>query len=422
MKNGSVTQAGFAHRETPVVVLNGQLGALAIMRSLGPLGIPLYVVSNNYSDPAMRSRYCRERFALRFEEERPEPYLELLLALGKRLGGRSILIPTSDVTAQFVADHADVLRPHFRFQENSSELVSRLSSKREMFQLALNHRVPTPHTVFPRNLEDVLAYAQTGTFPIMLKGIHGSRLQARAHKPMVIVNSPDELLDAYRRMEDPLSPNLMIQELIPGADDQVYIFNGYFNDRSECLVGFTGFKVRQYPVHIGCASLGECRQVDEVARLTVDFMRAIGYRGILDIGYRLDPRDGSYKVLDINPRVGQAFRLFVAENDHDVVKALYLDFTGQEQPPVVAREGRRWAIEDFDLVSSLKYYQEGSLGAQAWARSFRGLEEVAWFNWHDPAPVLEMFNRLARQFGSWAAKRLTRQGPHRSSASQGAVA
>ena len=109
---------------------------------------------------------------------------------------------------------------------------------------------------------------------------------------MEIVDTPRALIDAYRRLEDPEAPNLMIQELIPGADDQVYIFNGYFNAQSDCLVGFTGYKVRQFPVHVGCASLGECRWVETVAATTVNFMKAIGYRGILDIGYRLDPRDG----------------------------------------------------------------------------------------------------------------------------------
>ena len=47
-------------------------------------------------------------------------------------------------------------------------------------------------------------------------------------------------------------------------------------------------------------------------RTTCDFMQAIGYHGILDIGYRRDQRDGSYKVLDVNPRIGCTFRLFAA--------------------------------------------------------------------------------------------------------------
>jgi D-aspartate ligase len=400
---GSVS---FGRTETPVVVVNCQLAALAIMRSLGPLGVPLYGVSGERSAPAMRSRYCRERFVVEFSEERPEAFLRGLLDVARRVGRKAILIPTSDETAQFVADHADALRDDFVFQDNPAATIRQLASKREMFELATMHGVPTPDTRFPKQLEDVLGYAERGPFPVMLKGIYGNRLQARGRKKMEMAHSREELLDAYRRMEDPEAPNLMIQEYIPGGDDQVYIFNGYFNRQSDCLVGFTGFKIRQFPVHVGCASLGECRWVEPVARTTVDFMKAIGYQGILDIGYRLDPRDGRYKVLDINPRVGQAFRLFVAENDHDVVKALYLDLTDQSQPPVVRREGRRWVIEDFDLISSLHYYQEGTLHLGQWLRSFKGVEELAWFSWRDPFPFLGMVGRFTKTFVIWLSKRL----------------
>lgn len=411
----------FARSDTPVVVVNGQLGALAIMRSLGPLGVPLYCVSDEPTAPAMRSRYCRERFVMKFDEDHPEPYLRGLLEIGRRIGRRAILIATSDETTQFVADNAEALREHFVFQENSPTTIRQLASKREMFGLATKHGVPTPDTRFPQRLEDVLAYGKDGSFPVMLKGIYGNRLQLRTRKKMQVVETPRALIEAYQEMEDPQSPNLMIQELIPGGDDQVYIFNGYFDRNSDCLAAFTGYKIRQFPVHIGCASLGECRWVETVAQTTIDFMKAIGYQGILDIGYRLDPRDGKYKVLDINPRVGQAFRLFVAENDHDVVKALYLDLTGQEQPPVVPREGRRWLIEDFDVISSIDYYREGTLGVAEWLRSFKGVEEGAWFSWRDPAPLLELTRRLSKVFGGWAGRRLPRPRRRQSAAQQPAV-
>jgi D-aspartate ligase len=390
--------------DIPVVVAVGQLGALAIMRSLGAWGVPLYGVDGNADAPALRSRYCRERVVLSFDEHAPEAYLAGLLALGRRIGRRSILIPTSDETTQFVADNRDALREHFLFQDNPPELIRSLASKREMFDLATRYSVPTPHTVFPRCVQDVERYVATGRFPVMLKGIYGNRLERRTLKKMVIAQSADELLAAYREMEDPDDPNLMLQEYIPGGDDQVYIFNGYFNAQSDCLVGFTGHKIRQFPIHVGCASLGECRWNETVATLTTGFMKAIGYKGILDIGYRLDPRDGQYKVLDINPRVGQAFRLFVAENDHDVARAMYLDFTSQPQPPVVRREGRRWMIEDYDLISSLHYYQEGSLKPLQWVRSFAGVEERAWFSWSDPAPFLVMLKRLARRAVRWTTR------------------
>ena len=382
---------------TPVVVVNCQLGALAIMRSLGPFGIRLIGVDADPGAPGLRSRFCHERHVLKFEEDNPGPYLEGLLAIGRGIGRRAILIATSDETTQFVADHAAALREHFVFQDNSPDLVRALASKKEMFELAMRCNIPTPDTKFPQCFRDVEMYAERGRFPVMVKGIYGNRLQLRTKKKMVIVQTREELFEAYRELEDPEQPNLMLQEYIPGGDDQVYIFNGYFNRESDCLVGFTGHKIRQYPVHVGCASLGECRWNETVAKQTTDFMKAVGYQGILDIGYRLDARDGKYKVLDINPRLGQAFRLFVAENNHDVARALYLDLTGQAQPPVIRREGRRWMIEDFDIISSLHYYQEGSLGFLEWFRSFKGVEEAAWFSWQDPVPYFLMLRLLGRR-------------------------
>ena len=406
------------HTDTPLVVVSSRLAGLAIMRSLGPLGVPLYGVDGDPNAPALRSRYCRERFVLPFDEDRPQPYVDGLMAIGKKLARRSILIPTSDETTQLIADHADTLREHFMFQDNSPALVRQLASKREMFGLAVRHDIPTPETVFPQSIADVHRYIERGAFPVMLKGIFGNRLELRTRKKMVIVDTPDELIAAYKAMEDPEQPNLMLQEYIPGGDDQVYIFNGYFDRSSNCLLGFTGYKVRQFPVHVGCASLGECRWIKEVADLTTRFMKAVGYQGILDIGYRLDARDGRYKVLDINPRIGQAFRLFVAKNNHDVIRSLYLDFTGQPQPPAEHREGRRWLIEDFDLISSYHYYKEGTLDFGGWVRSFRGVEEGAWFSWRDPAPMTLMVRSLAKRVSGRVKKRV---GPLAKQAVRGVI-
>ena len=272
-----------------------------------------------------------------------------------------------------------------------------------MFELAIRHDANTK-TVFPKCIQDVLKYAETGPFPMMLKGIYGNRLQLRTNTKMTVVHSAQELLERYRALEDPDDPNLMLQEYIAGGDDQVYIFNGYFNRQSECLVGFTGHKIRQFPVHVGCASLGENRWNATVARTTTEFMKAVGYQGILDIGYRLDPKDGQYKVLDINPRVGQAFRLFVAENQHDVVRALCLT---TRTVAATRRLPRGSTMADRRLRPHLlyHYWKEGTLGPIQWFRSFAGVEEGAWFAWNDLAPFLLMLKRLGSRAYHWLFRR-----------------
>lgn len=389
---------------TPVVIINCLLGSLAIMRSLGSLGIPLYGIDTDQWAPGVLSKYCRKHYLAGYDETQPAVFLRHLRSLGQDLGQPALLIPTSDETALFVATYAEELSEHFIFPNNHPALIEQLMSKKEMYELALRHHIPTPKTVFPKNLDDVEAYMETATFPVMLKGVFGNRLQARNHKKMVIVRSKEELLERYTIMEDPARPNLMLQEYIPGGDDQIHIFNGYFNARSDCMAAFTGYKIRQFPVHTGCASLGECRWNEDVAMLTTQFMKAIAYRGVLDIGYRLDPRDGQYKVLDINPRVGQAFRLFVDESGMDVVRALYLDLTDQPLPPVTPREGRRWVIEDFDVISTYHYFREGSLSLGEWFRSFRRVEEGAWWSWKDPVPFFVMLAGFARKTLTWVFK------------------
>ena len=190
----------------------------------------------------------------------------------------------------------------------------------------------------------------------------------------------------------------MLQEYIPGGDDTVWMFNGYFDTHSDCLVGFTGKKIRQCPIHTGSTSLGICLRNTAVEETTRCFMKAIGYRGVLDIGYRYDARDGRYKVLDANPRIGATFRLFVGENGMDVARALYLDLTNQEVIPSPAKEGRKWIVEDLDLVSSYRYFREGKLSVSEWIRSFRGIEEAAFISTDDPFPVSAMLVSRSAEF------------------------
>jgi predicted ATP-grasp superfamily ATP-dependent carboligase len=124
--------------------------------------------------------------------------------------------------------------------------------------------------------------------------------------------------------------------------------------------------------------------------LTRRFMRAIGYRGVLDIGYRYDARDGQYKVLDVNPRIGATFRLFVAPSGLDVARALYLDMTGQPIPPAEHPDGRKWIVEDCDVVSCVRYAIDGKLRFGQWLKSLRGIDEGALWATDDPWPFVGM--------------------------------
>ena len=99
-------------------------------------------------------------------------------------------------------------------------------------------------------------------------------------------------------------------------------------------MAFTGKKLRSHPAFAGVTTLGVSVLNELLRRQTEMLLKAIAYSGIMDIDYRLDKRDGRYKLLDFNPRIGANFRMFEDRAGMDVVRALHLDLTGRSVRPL----------------------------------------------------------------------------------------
>jgi predicted ATP-grasp superfamily ATP-dependent carboligase len=395
----------FKDRSVPVVVLAASHhGSLAIARTLGRLGVEMYCIDGVPSAPSLSSRYWREKFIWNLGTAPREATAHFLLEVARKIGKRSILLHTADESAILIADYAEILRESYIFPQIAPQMVRALSSKKEMYFTAKKYGVPTPETCCPRSRNEVEEYVGYATFPVMLKGVHNEILMQRTGWRVYLTRTKEELLDLFDRYNDPLAPTFILQEYIPGGEDSIWMYNGYFNEDSESLFGITGKKLRQTPPYVGSTSLGICVRNDTVDKITRRFMKSIGYRGILDIGYRYDSRDGQYKVLDINPRIGSTFRLFTASNGLDVARVEYLDLTGQWVPTGQILEGRKWLVEGGDIFSCLEYCRDKKLTFGQWLKSYLGVKEVAWFSLIDPLPFLKSVQRFAPE----VARRLIR--------------
>ena len=376
------------HVATPVVVFRTETYcALGAFRSLGRLGVKVYGIDQDPGAYGLRSRYCAGRFLWDFDTSDPDASIDFLKQVARTIGGRPVLLPTFDTRSLLVADHAQELAEHFVFPTPPAGAARRLYSKREMYQICRESRVPTPETRFPTTLaelEDAMAGLR---FPMVLKGIDGDRLMRRTGGVrMTIAERSEDLRAAFARLDEPGYPNLILQEFIPGDDDQLRMMAGYFDERSQCRFAITARKLRQLPLRGGITALGVCDPCEPVVESTQRIVRAVSYRGILDVDFRYDPRDGLHKLLDVNPRPGAHFRLFADRNGFDVVRALYLDMTKQALPPVEPRWGRRFVVENVDLYSSLGLWREGRLTLSGWLKSYRGVAETAYVSWDDPVP------------------------------------
>jgi predicted ATP-grasp superfamily ATP-dependent carboligase len=123
-------------------------------------------------------------------------------------------------------------------------------------------------------------------------------------------------------------------------------------------------------------------------------LRRLGYRGIADLDLRLDDRDGQYKLLDFNPRLGAQFRLFTGPGGLDIVRAAYLDLTGQPVTGADPVNGRSFMVESYDPLTAISYWRRGELSLRAWLATTRTVDETAWFARDDMRPFELMCLRM----------------------------
>ncbi len=380
-----------------VVLKLEHYGSLGITRSLGKLGINICGVDDKKISPASLSKYCKNNFVWNFDKKNEFDSIEFLTQLSLKIGKPSILIPTTDETALFISKNSDKLKNNFLFPVMPFELTQKLCSKKEMYYLALKYGMPIPHSFFPNSIDDVLSFSEVTSYPVFLKGIDGGKLEEKTGKKMILVNNKSQLIEFFKKSNSHEENNLMFQEYIPNTKNHMWIFNGYFDSSSACLAAFTGRKLRQNPIYTGMTSLGICKWNEELINLSNKFLNEIGFQGPVDIDFVFDKRDGKYKILDVNPRIGASFRLFVGANGIDTARAMYLDMTGQSVFLSKPLEERKWIVEDKDLLSSYFYFKDKKLKLKDWISSFKGIKEAGYFDLNDMMPSIFVWgNHLKR--------------------------
>jgi D-aspartate ligase len=403
-RNGSES-AGVADTDVPALLLKiGQYplhsGGVAVIRTLGRLGVPVYAITEDRLTPSAASRYCAGSFVWRVTGHEESGYLAgRLREVGERLGRRAVVVPVDDEAAVLVAEHADELSEHFIFPRIDPGLPRALASKQRLHELCRRHDVPSPVSVYPATDKELAEFAATATFPVVVKNAEPwTRRRAPVVSHTTVMQTAGELLGAASSGNGS-SPGVIVQEYIPRDQAQDWIVHLYCDASSNCLVLFTGVKVRSWPPHHGATACAYTVANPELAQIAERFCKAIGFRGIADLDWRLDLRDGKYKLVDFNPRVGNQFRLFETEQGIDVVRALHLDLTGRAVPAGAAPTGRRIVVEHIDMLARFAYRHGSGYPATA-APPPVTATELAWLAKDDPLPFLAMWPRLAKPLAS----------------------
>ena len=386
-------------------------GGVGAIRTLGRLGVPVYATVEDRLTPAALSRYCAGTFRWRTTgREDPADLVSGLAGIGRQIGRRAVGVPVDDEAAVLLAEHRDELSEYFLFPWPADPgLVRKLASKHELSALGQEHGFPVPAWAFAASAAEVAAFAASATFPVVVKNAAPwVRRRAPAVAHTTVVGSVAELIEVASSTRE--APALLLQEYIPHQAAEDWIVHLYCDAESNCRALFTGVKTGSWPPNTGATASGIAVPNPALAHLVERFCKAVGFHGVADLDVRFDRRDQQYKLVDFNPRMGNQFRLFETPAGIDVIRAQYLDLTGEPVPPGDQIDGRRIVVEHIHPLSRLGERGSGYRTPNAPRQATE--TELAWLAPDDPLPFLAMVPRSASPAMSYLTGRLVRRRKH----------
>jgi predicted ATP-grasp superfamily ATP-dependent carboligase len=363
------------------LVLGADYRGLGVVRSLGRRGIPVWVLTQPGETLAAHSRYARRSLRLPAE---PDARADALLALGDEIGGWA-LVPTTDEDAALVARNRERLAERFTLTSPGWESLRWAYDKRWTYRLGEVCGIACPWTAQPRDREELASLDVP--FPAILKPAVKTDFNRLTAAKAWRVDDRRELLERYDEACGLVAADvLLVQELVPGDGGQ-YSHAALCRD-GEPLASITARRTRQYPADFGRASTF-VETIDDPA--TAEQAEAVFAQmqltGLAEVEFKRDERDGSLKLLDINPRVWGWHTLGAAAGV-DFPYLLWQLVSGEHVPRVHARAGVRWLRLSTDLPTAVTEVAHRRMSAAAYLRSLHGPRESAIRSRDDPVPGL----------------------------------
>jgi predicted ATP-grasp superfamily ATP-dependent carboligase len=334
------------------------------------------------SDPVRFSRYCHAFVDVGTGEGVQQGYLEWL----ERAPAGAVILPCADDGLELVARHRTRLEElgHRPIEADDDVLLAMLDKDRT-YALADQAGIDRPRTATVRGPEE--AEAVELELPYALKPLHSHLFARHFREKLLMVHDRAELRETLQRTRA-LGLDMLITEVVPGGDDQYHSYYSYLDSDGEPLFHFTKRKFRQFPVRFGLSCYQMSDWHPEAAELGLRFFQKIGLRGVGNVEFKRDARDGRLKLIECNHRFTAANEL-VRLAGIDLPLLAYRRLTGRGSPErLTYRVGvRMWhPIEDARALRSLR--REGELTAREWARSLMHRQHFPMLRLGDPLPTM----------------------------------
>lgn len=277
-----------------IIIANG-LNGLGAVRSASVAGLRTYTLLTNQNDLSAFSRFAQYRFILpaspTLEDVRP-----ILDQLRENEGGPGVLLACSDLGAELLGQLKSEGYDRHHLIVPDSRTTDILNDKKLECEAMEAGGITLPATCYD------LASDDFQHFPMIIKPRTFREYQVLGAKNR-IVDSPEEL-DAFRKEFPRQLDRFIGQEVIAGADTNLWVCNVTFDRNQELATCFVFNRLGTMPSHYGVTSLAISRANEALVEECRKIGKALGYTGPAMIEFKKDANSDRYFYIETNPRLG----------------------------------------------------------------------------------------------------------------------
>jgi predicted ATP-grasp superfamily ATP-dependent carboligase len=365
---------------------------LGIARSLGRRRVRVIGLSAHRSVYGNYTRYAEIRFCPDSRED-PDGLLGFLVGLGRTLESPAVIFPTRDDDVLFLNRFRDRLGERYIPVIPSSQALEGCLDKWETYSWARQAGIPVPRCWKVETKEDVVRVVSELSFPCVLKPLsaHHWRMpgnwQRVGARKAIGVSSAEELHQEYDRIAR-ADGRALLQEMVPGGDDQLLIVACYFNRESKLIGSFTAQKLAQVPEVFGTGCIVRTVDRPELIGPAARLLKEMRFSGIAEVEFKWDAPAGQYKLIEVNPRPWDQHRLGNACGV-DLIHLAYCDLAGLSIPEVKKQAGEyKWIAEDVFFRAAVRSLWRRDGKFRSLCRLAKGRRIYGIWSALDPLPSL----------------------------------
>ncbi len=387
-----------------VIGVNYYIG-LSVLRCLGRRGVPTVACEYDADAYGLRSKYVDEVWEMPDMKVSRRAFIDKLIEYGMLQKEKPVLFPCHDNYVECIDEYLEELKKYFLIPIEIQGLPTRVINKDTLRELALEHDVLVPPTIYEdeENLFEKVAH-EVG-YPCLVKPIDSPAFMKVFRKKVFVVEDESQLKEGMRKAEDAEIP-VMIQRIIKGFDDHMFTYDAYLNHEGRVTHWMTAQKLRQWPINYGASVFIRQRHVLEIAEVGKNFLEDIGWRGFAEIEFKKDAETGEFYLIEINARTTN-FNGMIERAGLNMPYICYRELTGSplEDEAITEDTGLAFCYFFEDFMARRQYRRTGQLTRRKMLSDFFKYRKVyAIWEWGDTKP----FFHYARQMIRKIAKKLRR--------------